>query len=73
MCGNQGQQIEVSQSRRVISGIRSVLELSYRTWWMLSCCSTDSGHVLKVVFGEGDDGEVVPVIAEDIDVCSTCC
>ena len=35
--------------------------------------STDSGHVLKVVFGEGDDGEVVPVVAEDIDVCSVCC
>ena len=28
----------------------------------------DSGHVLKVVFGVGGGGEVVPVISEDIEV-----
>jgi hypothetical protein len=28
----------------------------------------DSGHVLKVVFGLSDDGETVPVIAEDIEL-----
>ncbi|CAI8036885.1 Semaphorin-1A [Geodia barretti] len=28
----------------------------------------DSGHVLKVVFGLGDDGETVPVISEDIEL-----
>ena len=31
----------------------------------------DSGHVLKVVFGLGDDGETVPVISEDIEVLNS--
>ena len=34
----------------------------------MSCYSPDSGHVLKVVVGVGDNGETVPVIAEDIEV-----
>ena len=30
--------------------------------------TTDTGRVLKVVFGTGSDGEAFPVIAQDIEV-----
>lgn len=29
----------------------------------------DSGHVYKVVFGLGEDGESFPIISEDFEVC----
>ena len=34
----------------------------------LSCYSSDSGRVLKVVFGTDDNGNIEPIIAEDIEV-----
>ena len=36
-------------------------------------CNSDSGHVMKAVFGTDENGDSEPVIVEDIEVCVHLC
>ena len=41
--------------------------------YLLALLLIDSGHVLKVVFATDENGDIEPVIVEDIEVCTRTC